>query len=63
LPKNGQGLTINSRREKYVIFGNINRQYTAWYNSEDQVQNFLSATGSVLEKRVITGLAKGILKT
>ncbi|NBA76893.1 outer membrane beta-barrel protein [Emticicia sp. ODNR4P] len=59
LPKNGQGLTINSRREKYVIFGNINRQYTAWYNSEDQVQNFLSATGSVLEKRVITGLAKG----
>jgi hypothetical protein len=59
LPKNGQGITVNSRHEKYVVYANLNRQYTEWYNSEQQQQQLLSETGSLLETRTNTGLAIG----
>lgn len=59
LPKNGQGFTVNSRREKYVLYANINRQLTQWYNSEEQTQYFTNDQQNILETRYNTSLGKG----
>jgi Outer membrane protein beta-barrel family/CarboxypepD_reg-like domain/TonB-dependent Receptor Plug Domain len=58
-PKNSQGLTVNSRREKSALFFNISRNETNWFNSEQENQKLFSATNELLETRNNNGLTKG----
>ena len=51
LPKNGQGFTVNSKKEKYTIYANLSRNNEKTFNASVENQQFLGENGSVIETR------------
>lgn len=51
LPKNGQGFTVNSKREKYTIYANLSRNNDKSFNAGNDTQRFFNEQGNVLETR------------
>ncbi|MCU0471429.1 MAG: outer membrane beta-barrel protein [Arcicella sp.] len=50
LPKNGQGITVNSKKEKYTLYANLSRNNDRSFNTSTENQRFLG-DGKVLETR------------
>jgi Outer membrane protein beta-barrel family/CarboxypepD_reg-like domain len=59
LPKNGQGFTVNSKKEKYTIYANLSRNNGKTFNASVENQRFLDGKGNVLETRDNNEVSQG----
>ena len=59
LPKNGQGFTVNSKKEKYTIYANLSRNNEKSFNASVENQRFLDENGKVIETRDNNEISKG----
>jgi hypothetical protein len=59
LPKNGQGFTVNSKKEKYTIYANLSRNNEKTFNASVENQRFFDGKGNVLETRDNNEVSQG----
>ena len=59
LPKNGQGFTVNSKKEKYTIYANLSRNNEKTFNASVENQQFLDGKGNILETRDNNEISQG----
>lgn len=51
LPKNGQGFTVNSKKEKYALFASVSRNNDKDFNGSNEIQRIFGEGKSLLETR------------
>ncbi|MFC0185654.1 TonB-dependent receptor domain-containing protein [Pseudarcicella hirudinis] len=58
-PKNSQGITMSTKKEKFALYANVSRNYNTWFNTQNENQRLLGESQELDETRINKGLNKG----